>query len=335
MPRQNNSVETLITRLRRAGFDRRHIESSFPSWWTPGAARESGALLELKMVLSRRLGIDLTSLLQDDVVPRPAIAGSPKYKLRKGTSSEAMAPATATTLAIARIVVAASHHLPAPAISKDPQEVRSAIIEAGVRWISFKALLRWCWAIGVPVIPAPDLPGDRKMDATVSFLEDRPIVLLTKNQGASAWQLFFLAHELGHVAMDHVALNQSLVDEDLLGEQRSHAEADAEEIAADRWAKILLAGRDDLVLEVEGTLTANGLARAAQERAAKLQTDAGHLILLFAFQTNGWAIANAALSILEPNPEALVLARAAALENLDRDALSNDNREFLNELLSS
>src|SRR5260370_1993836 len=138
MPRQNNSVETLITRLRRAGFDRRHVESSFPSWWTAAAARESGALLELKMVLSRRLGIDLSSLLQHDVVPRPAIAGSPKYKVRKGTSSETLAPATATTLAIARIIVAASHHLPAPAISHVPHEVRPAIIDGRSRSLSLK-----------------------------------------------------------------------------------------------------------------------------------------------------------------------------------------------------
>ncbi len=334
MPHQNNSVEILIARLRRAGFDRPHVESSFPSWWTPAAARESSALLELKMILARRLGIDLLSLLQDDGVPRPAIAGILKYKVRKGTSSETLAPATATTLAIARIVVAASRHLPIPAISKDPQEVRSAIFDRGARWISFKALLRSCWAIGVPVIPAPDLPGDRKMDATVVFLEDRPVVLLTKNQSASAWQLFFLAHELGHVALDHVTLTQSLVDEELFGDQRSHAETDGEEIAADRWAKILLSGRDDLVLGVEGTLTANGLARAAQERATKLGTDAGHLILLFAFQTNGWAVANAALGVLEPKPEALAPARAAALENLNRDALSEDSGEFLNSLLS-
>lgn len=335
MPRQNNSIEKLISRLRRAGFDRRYVESTFPSWWTPAAARDSGAVLELKMVLSRRLGIELRSLLRDDVAPLPAIAGIPKYKLRKGTSSEALAPATATTLAIARIVVAASHHLAAPAISNDPQEIRGAIIERGARWISFKALLRWCWEIGVPVIPAPDLPGDRKMEGTVVFLEDRPVVLLTKNQAASAWQLFILAHELGHLALSHVVLNQSLVDEDLLGEQRGSSEPDIEEIAADNWAKILLAGREDLRLELQGTLTANGLARAAQERAAELQTDAGHLILLFAFQTNGWAIANAALSVLEPKPESLTLSRAAALENLDREALSDDNREFLDGLLSS
>jgi Zn-dependent peptidase ImmA (M78 family) len=273
--------------------------------------------------------------LQDDAVPRVAIAGVPKYKLRRGTSSEALAPATATTLAIARIAVAASHHLPHPALSEDPQQVRRAIIERGARWISFKALLQWCWASGIPVIPAPDLPGERKMDAVVVSLEDRPLVLLTKNQSVSAWQLFILAHELGHLALGHVGLNRSLVDEDFGGEQQSPRERDVEEIAADKWAKTLLAGRDDLSLEVEGPLTANGLARAAQDLAQTLQIDAGHLILLFAFRTGEWAVANTALRVLDPAPEALALARAAALESLDLDALSDDNREFVGSLLSS
>lgn len=334
MPTRNDSIEMLIRRLRKAGFDRSYIEAAFPSWWSSDVARNPGAVLELKIILSRRLGVDLASLLDEHALPHVAIDQVPKYKLRRGTSSAALVPATATALAVARVITAATAHLPVSTVPTDPQEVRRMILEGSARWISFGALLQWCWAVGIPVIPATDLPGERKMDAAIVFPGNRPVVTLARNQNSSAWQLFILAHEIGHIALSHVGPRRSLIDQDLVNEQKPPTEIDAEEAAADAWAKVLLAGREDIRVEARGPVTPNGLARAAQSLAEPRQTDAGHLILLYAFQTQQWAVSNAALSVLEPTPRALHLARQVALANLNREALSDDNREFIGRLLS-
>ena len=140
---------------------------------------------------------------------------------------------------------------------------------------------------------------------------------MTKNHPVSAWQLFILSHELGHLGCGHLKPEQTLVDDNLGEERGTLAELDAEELAADAWAKVLLAGADSIWFEFSGYWSPNALARAAQEQAKDLQTDAGHLILRIAFETKNWALANAALKVLEPKPRAIEFAREVAKESLE------------------
>src|SRR5208282_5710580 len=317
------------------GFDRRHLNAAFPSWWTADAAREPGAVVELKIALSRRLGIELESLLDDEIHPRIVTPTGIRYKLREGTTASALRPATGSLSAIAAAVSTASSHLPGAFVRGDPASVRQKILSQGARWLSLKGLLNWCWNNGVPVIPAPDLPGKRKMDAAVIFPDDRPIVFLTKNQSFSAWQLFILAHELGHLGCGHVKPAQSLVDDDLNKDSSDPDERDAEELAADRWAKNLLAVTKLALHRLMLCQHPNELARVAQEEAKTHRTDAGHLILRAAFQTQSWQLANAALNVLEPEPRGLDLARQAARLNLDLGQVADDSREFLEEIIGA
>lgn len=334
MPKENSDFKRLLQRLSEAGFDRRHLRVVFPSWWTDDAAREPSALVELKIVLSRRLGIELESLLSDESDPKIVTPNGVRYKLREGTTSVALRPATGSLAALATTVSAASSHLPRAFVSEDPENIRREILGEGANWLSLKGLLNWSWNNGVPVIPTPNLPGKRKMDAAVISPGDRPVVFLTKNQSFSAWQLFILAHELGHLGRGHVKPEHSLVDDDL-GEGSAEAELrDDEEVAADLWAKRLLAVKNSALDKLRLCEHPRELARLAQEEAKKHQTDAGHLILRVAFQTDNWQLANAALSVLEPEPQGLELARQAARLNLDLGAVADDSREFLEGMIS-
>ncbi len=329
MARATTKLDRLLERLRTAGFDKRHVRAAFPSWWSPEAAHEPGALLELKMALSRRLGVELRSLLDDDADLRVTVPKGTKYKLRIGTDVGLLEPATASLSAIAQVVSVATSHLPVVPNLQDPASARRDILQSGAHWLSFKALIIWCWRSGIPVIPALDLPGRQKMDAAVIFPSDRPVVLLTKNQPVSAWQLFILSHELGHLGRGHVKPDGTLIDDDLGQDWGASNVRDQEELAADEWARVLLAGEDPIQFEFSGHWSPNGLARAAQEQAKALQTDAGHLVLRIAFETKNWALANAALKVLEPQPRAIEFAQEVAREFLNFDALADDSREFL------
>jgi Zn-dependent peptidase ImmA (M78 family) len=329
MARAGTKLDRLLERLQRVGFDRNHVRSALPSWWITEAESEPGALLELKAALSRRLGVELSSLLNDNAEVCLLAPKATRYKLRVGTDSSLLKPATASLSAIAQVVAYAARHLPSVSNIQDPASVRKDILQSGAKWLSFRALVIWCWKSGIPVIPALDLPGRRKMDAAVMFSGDRPVVLLTRNQAVSAWQLFILSHELGHLGCGHVRPEEMLVDDDLGEEWGASGVIDEEERAADTWAKRLLAGQDSIRFEFNGFWSPNGLAHAAQEQAATLQTDAGHLILRIAFETKNWALANAALKVLEPKPGAIEFAREVARGFLDFDALADDSREFL------
>jgi len=167
------------------------------------------------------------------------------------------------------------------------------------------------------------------MDAATDFSGPRPVILLTKNHPMSAWELFFLSHELGHIAAGHVTRKEALLEEHLGEDWRRIAASDSQERAADKWARVLLGGADEIRFEIGGQITPNGLARAAQEQARIHQTDAGHLILRLAFETKNWPVANATLRVLEPEPRALDFAREAAEEFLNLDDIADDSREFL------
>ena len=335
MPRANTNFKRLLQRLTEAGFDRRHLDVAFPSWWTPDAAREPGALVELKIALSRRLGIDLESLLNDEIHPKIVTPTGIRYKLREGTTSKALGPATGLLAAMATTVSAASGHLPGAFVSDDPGTVRQEILSQGANWLSLKGLLNWCWNNGVPIIPALDLPGKRKMDAAVIFPDNRPVVFLTKNQSFSAWQLFILAHELGHLGCGHVKPEHSLVDDDLGEDSGGPESRDVEELAADLWAKKLLAVTSLALDRLKLCQDPGELARVSQEEAKTHRTDAGHLILRAAFQTKNWQLANAALKVLEPQPRGLELARQAARLNLDLGTVADDSREFLDGMIGA
>ena len=121
--------------------------------------------------------MDLGSLLKDDAELRLAAPTGTRYKVRLGTDVDLLKPATAALSAITQVVSAATRHLPDIPNFQDPASVRKEILQGGARWLSFKALLVWCWRSGIPMIPALDLPGKQKMDAAVVFAADRPIVL--------------------------------------------------------------------------------------------------------------------------------------------------------------
>ncbi len=329
MSRGTTKLDNLITRLNKAGYDRRHVRAALPSWWSPEAEKEPGALLELKTALARRLGLQLSSLLDDRAQLQVAVPGNTKFKLRRQADSDLLKPAAASLGALAAVVSGATSHLRPPQDLRDAASARVEILDSGAHWLSFRAVLLWSWRKGIPVIPVVDLPGKRSLDAATNFSGARPVIILTKNHPISAWQLFFLSHELGHIASGHVRPHETLIDEDLTENWPISVKRDSEEQAADRWAKVLLTGIEDIRFEIKGQLSPNGLARAAQEQARVTRTDAGHLILRFAFETKNWPLANAALRVLEPEGRALDFAREVARDSLDLDAIADDAREFL------
>jgi len=151
MARAGTKLDRLLERLKRAGFDREHVRSALPSWWSTEAEAEPGALLELKVALSRRLGLDLSSLLDDDADLHLVMPTGTKYKLRLGTDASQLKPATASLSAIAKVVSFAARHLAAVPDLRDPCVTRGDILKAGAHWLSFKASLVWCWRNGIPV----------------------------------------------------------------------------------------------------------------------------------------------------------------------------------------
>ncbi len=144
-----------------------------------------------------------------------------------------------------------------------------------------------------------------------------------------------MAHELGHIALGHVAADEQIVDleedvPDLGGGD------DDEERDADAFALELLTGEPQPTVLATGPGGAHGraLAYAALGSAPSLRIEPGTLALCFGYSTGDWRTANAALGQIYRSAQPVwTEINAIVWRHLDLDALAPDALEFLDAVL--
>jgi Zn-dependent peptidase ImmA (M78 family) len=318
----------LYSRLGSVGFPRKYLrEIILPDWWDDEIAHNPAGYAEGLMILSRNLGLDLASMQNEAVPVGLRNLGPCKFKKSPNTSEKELM--LARSLAT-RVVELISPAVPEPRnpLPTSASAIRQSLLGAGVRWISLANLVDYCWSVGLPVLHISAFPpGAKKMEGLASVRSGRCAVVLSKNARHSAWLLFILTHELGHIAQGHVSRDGVLVDE--LVDRSSR---DNEEKAANAFALELLTGTTDLrVLPMGPGRSARLLARAALDVGVHEQIDPGHIVLNCAYQMGGdfFALANAALKVLEPHADAIALLQSRMIAHLDKTKLPTDTYDFI------
>jgi hypothetical protein len=110
--------------------------------------------------------------------------------------------------------------------------------------LTLASMVEWVWDHGVSVIP---LHGKGGFYAAVLTVGGNPAVVLKETRDHTAYWLFDLAHELGHIALGHVH-DEGLVDVDALSPAEV-ARGDDQERAANEYALELLLGDADRLIE--------------------------------------------------------------------------------------
>lgn len=169
---------------------------------------------ELALHLSRRLSLDLESLLSGKVQPKGAVSHVTfKHSANVEASSLSGASFVASSLSQAVLSAFSKPYRPLPATAKEIQDEARSLRGGN---LGFDALLDLCWSRGIPVVPLSNLPvGIRKMDGAALQLGDRPVIILAKKKSSRAWLSFILAHEMGHIACRHLSPGSSIVDDAL------------------------------------------------------------------------------------------------------------------------
>src|SRR6266446_1192287 len=318
----------LYSRLGSVGFPRKYLrEIVLPSWWDDEIAHNPAGYTEGLLLLSRNLGLDLASMQNEAVPIGLRNLGPCKFKKSVATSDE--------DLVLARLVATRVVELMFPAVPmpKKPlltsaSELRQLILRTGVSWVNLASLVEYCWSIGLSVIHVSAFPPKaKKMDGLAYVKHGRYAIALCKNMHHSAWLLFIVAHELGHIARGHVGSDGVLVDE-----QVDRNSTDEEEKAANAFVLELLTGNPECqVFPVESRVSAGALARAANQAGVDEQIDPGHIVLNCAYQMGSdfFAVANAALKLLEPQADAVGLVRSRMLAHLDKTMPPADTYEFI------
>ena len=294
-------IDRIFGALERAGYPRDFQQSLLPEWVTAEVLQDEGAALEVASILAKRLGLRVGPLFSD----HPGLEGlrrnDTKYKRSIPNQSKDLSAATSLAMFVAESVAYATP-FPYTPFPQDALELRSEIFmnEHG-KWLGLRNLLLACWRHGVPVVYLDHFGnGLPKMDGMVTYVEGRPVIVLSKKSSAWAWQSFIIAHEVAHCALRHVEPDEILIDENLGDQSYALDDADEDEQAADRYAITLLNGREGAVYASEQErITARGLVDAAVKYGTANQIDPGHVVLNFAKHNNAWPVGMAAINILQ------------------------------------
>lgn len=319
-----NPIKPLMRRLSAAGFNPKYVRTVvLPDWWEDGIADHPAGFDQAITLLSRNLCLDPSSLLDAASSIRYQPLPAPKYKLKSTDAETDVAVATRVAVRAADLVVSATvverSNMPSSAC-----EARESIQRGGAGSIGLTELLEYCWRMGVPVLHVSNFPtGVTKPDALAVMVGSRPVIVLCKQTNYSAWLLFHLAHELGHVVAGHMEGVSVLVDEEV------RSDTDAEEAEANEFAVELITGHKRRSYNFGRQFNALNLANVAHAVARDTNVDPGFVALSHGRMTNNWSIACAALKRIEPTPNAIAIIRREMLRRLDSERLSEDSFEFL------
>jgi hypothetical protein len=318
----------VMRRLARLGFPRTYVKQALPEWWEDCLwGRESG-FAQGAMILSRNLGLDLVSFCSTSGEVKFEHLSQPKFKRTSRGATRDVSVAQAVSYRVA-VIAAAATRRPFRPFPPFPGRIRRDVIEhGGAANVNLNRLLDYCWDSGIPVVHVNEVPtGARKFDGMTALIDGRPVIVLANNHAFAAWQVFILAHELGHVAMTDLSEAAFLVDADMQVKAK-----DKEEEEADAFAAELLMGNSKLHYTARYRLNGTALAEAARRAGGSSMIDPGVVALNYGYHNDMMPAAMNALKLLEPHPDALELIREKMARNLDPGLIDEHSYRWLTHL---
>ncbi len=322
----------IYSALQPLGFRKSQLNALLPSWWSDSVGNSESGAWEFILLVARRLSLDAEALSRGELLPRGAVR-SLQFKHRATIDPQTLQPVTHIAASLAQAVLTVMDH-PYVAPSNDARSVHDRIKDAVHGRADFEGLLIFCWDLGIPVIPLPNLPvGVRKMDGAVLMFDERPVIVLARKADSKAWLSFILGHELGHIARGHLKPGSSIIDVSLSRESTYAVEssADAYEREADEFALQILGGPGADAEQANWAPRGSplDLATLAREGSKRVGCAAGHLLLRYAFRTRRWAETTTALRYLEEDFDAQQTLIQTLAERIDLSAMSADTRDFV------
>jgi hypothetical protein len=173
------------------------------------------------------------------------------------------------------------------------------------------------------------------MCAMATRAESRHAILLGKDANYPAPIAYYLAHEIGHIALGHLKSTSAIVD--LQDPLEQDGNTDEEERAADKYALELLTGNPEPSVATETKhFVAQQLAQNLLETANAVRIEPGTLALIFGHSTNNWVKAYAAMKHIYTNPHPVWFeVNQVAEREIDWTQISEDFALFLRAVMGA
>ena len=318
----HTAMRDIYDRLKPHGFDAAFVRNCIlPDWWEDKLAEVPANRQYAEAVISRQLGIEMSSLRDQSVPLKIRQSAHLKLKSRQGATQANLKVARLLGERIAKIA-AATLDTPPDLHDLTAASIRRRILASGADWVGFDELLDFCWNIGVPVMRLCKLPeGNKKPDGMAVWAEERPAIVIASGRKHPAWHIFVIAHELGHIVLGHLSKGEVSMDPKVELDSTERHEAEANTFAVE-----LLSGHPDLSFSPRTrTMNARQLAASAISIGKELRIDPGFLILSYSRSKGYYALAGAALNALHPKTDVCRLYQSP-YERLKISDTTEDNR---------
>jgi hypothetical protein len=322
--------------LRELGLSDPAISAVWPRWWSEDADASTSARADLAFALARGFGLDPASLIGTDE-PRFLWRAEARFKHLTSEDERELAGITSFGRSVAAALVSATPTAEAEIPETSARELRALLLQAGRPFVGLNDLLALSWSAGIPVAYLRVFPWQRKrMAAMAASVDTRAAILLAKEASYPPSITFYLAHELAHVLLGHVAADRMIID---LGDPDAGITPgeDEEEQAADAFALELLTGEARPQVRVEGAeANATRLARAAMTASGPRNVEPGMIAQLYGYSTGDWATATGALKVIYGDPRPIWrFVNAIAHRSLELDRLPDDTLAYLTAVLGA
>lgn len=313
-------LQKFIGQLSDLGIDKAYSKGLLPEWVDAYPPSTNEELIQIKLYLASALNLDTASVLND----QPSFANqNVRYKRTKNQLGSDLAPATALFSAVAKQCIQATA-TPFDGLPKDPEELRAELV-AGQNAVTLERVLEFLWGHGVPVIHCGNLPQKMsRPDALVVTVGGRPCVIVGGKRLPSAWHLFYVTHEVGHIARGHLAEDGILVD-DVLSDAVD-LDKDRDEQEANSYAFVLLTGSGQVTYLPDEVSDPGKLLRLAIKFGKEQAVDAGHLLLRYAAKNDAWGVIGNLLKSQASGPDVI---NKLAEEHLNWSALAPENEAIV------
>jgi hypothetical protein len=331
-------MATLYERLAQIGFKKNFIDKkALPDWWGKDCESTPGAVIEGATYISRRLNLELNSLLDINTQPKFKNLCQPKFKKQQNTEKEDLRVSHYLAARIAELTAYACKTEYQPIDHYSVTEIRTQIL-SNKQYIDLDKVLQFCWNYGIPVIHFNEFPqGVKKFHGMVACFNERPVIIISLKDNSLARLLFILLHELGHIYQQHLN-NNILIDEKVEIE-----DSDEEEVEANEFAVELSFGQPNKSYNsFKKFLSGEELAKLACDISkTEKNVDPGSIVMNISWHRVNqakttkddkniiWATARKALKIIEGDVNAPVKINSYLKNHLDWSKLNDDNQNYL------
>lgn len=320
-------ISTLYDRLNKLGLSRDFVrQNGLPEWWTEECETLPDASITVAGYLARRFNLKFQSLISPSSEPVFQQSDQTRYKTPNTDVNKQLNLASFLARRIAELVAYAYPQAYQPIEGEKAHAIRDCILNKNDT-VTLLSLLRFCHVQGIPVVHFANFPKTvKKFYGMVTRCGTNPVIVLSLNDPSPSRLAFILAHELGHIALNHLEEQETISDEEI----KPYDLMDDQESEANEFAAELILGEPDKVYYFPRYLKAESLASRASDKAVRDRVDPGAIAWNYGwYNPKHFPVARKAAKILEKGASAPILINQQLNQQLDWERLSDDNQEYL------